>query len=275
MVQAYDGTELTCHLKGAGEPLLVVPGGAMRASAYLGDLGGLSAHRRLAVLDLRGTGESAVPADPESYRCDRQVDDVEALRAHLGLEQVDLLAHSAGGNLALLYAARHPERIRRLALITPNAWALEMQATVAERLAAARLRSGEPWFEAAYTAFEAALSGQEPKDSFAPFFYGRWDAAAEAHAATDLEQVNREAAARFGGPGAYDPSATRAVLRSLEAPVLVLAGELDGAPRPDRAVGLAALFPAGECVVQPGGGHFPWLDDPQWYVRTVARFLSL
>ncbi|MEU0396542.1 alpha/beta hydrolase [Streptomyces sp. NPDC006208] len=172
-----------------------------------------------------------------------------------------------------MYAARHPERIRRLALITPNAWALEMQATAGERLAAARMRSGEPWFEAAYTAFEAALRGQEPKDSFEPFFYGRWDAAAEAHAATDLEQVNREAAARFGGPGAYDPPATRAALRALEAPVL--AGELAGAPRPDRAGGLAALFPAGECVVQPGGGHFPWLDDPHWYVRTVARFLYL
>jgi len=78
----------------------------MQASAYLGDLGGLSAHRSLVLLDLRGTGESAVPADPASYRCDRLVDDVEALRAHLGMEQIDLLGHSAGGALAVLYAAR-------------------------------------------------------------------------------------------------------------------------------------------------------------------------
>ena len=45
----------------------------MQASAYLGDLGGLSAHRSLVLLDLRGTGESAIPADPATYRCDRQV----------------------------------------------------------------------------------------------------------------------------------------------------------------------------------------------------------
>jgi proline iminopeptidase len=75
---AADGTELAYHVQGEGIPLLCVPGGAMRASAYLGDLGGLSAHRQLIMLDLRGTGDSAIPEDPGSYRCDRLVDDVAA-----------------------------------------------------------------------------------------------------------------------------------------------------------------------------------------------------
>src|SRR5215211_1501369 len=103
-----DGTRLAYHQAGEGDLLICLPGGPMQASAYLGDLGGLSAHRSLVLLDLRGTGESAVPADPASYRCDRLVDDVEALRTHLGPDRVDVLAHSAGGALALLYAARYP-----------------------------------------------------------------------------------------------------------------------------------------------------------------------
>lgn len=37
---------------------------------------------------------------------------------------------------------------------------------------------------------------------------------------------------------------------------------------------LTALFPGGELVVQPGGSRFPWLDDPDWYVRTIVAFLS-
>lgn len=45
-------------------PLVCLPGGPMRDSAYLGDLGGLSAHRQLIVPELRGTGQSAIPADP-------------------------------------------------------------------------------------------------------------------------------------------------------------------------------------------------------------------
>src|SRR5690348_14459746 len=126
---APDGTELAYHVTGRGEPLLCLPGGPMRASAYLGDLGGLSRHRRLFVLDLRGTGDSAVPADPATYRCDRQVDDVEAFRAHLGLERVDLLAHSAAGDLALLYTARHPDRVRTLTLVTARARALGVDFT--------------------------------------------------------------------------------------------------------------------------------------------------
>ncbi|MFF3744566.1 alpha/beta fold hydrolase [Streptomyces kronopolitis] len=64
----------------------------MRASSYLGDLGGLSRQRQLILLDLRGTGDSGVPTDPAGYRCDPQVADVEALRRHLGLDRVDVLA---------------------------------------------------------------------------------------------------------------------------------------------------------------------------------------
>src|SRR4029450_12790875 len=92
-----DGTRLAYHQAGEGRPLICVPGGPMQASAYLGDLGGLSAHRSLVLLDLRGTGESAIPADPTSYRCDRQVDDVEALRARLGAGRGDPVGDNAGG----------------------------------------------------------------------------------------------------------------------------------------------------------------------------------
>ncbi|WP_374005082.1 alpha/beta fold hydrolase [Streptomyces ipomoeae] len=98
---AHDGTKLAYHVFGDGPPVVCLPGGPTD-SAYLGDLGGLSAHRQLIRLDLRGTGQSATPEDTASYRCDRLVDDVEALREHLGLDRMDLLAHCAGTNLAAL-----------------------------------------------------------------------------------------------------------------------------------------------------------------------------
>ncbi|MEU6375941.1 alpha/beta hydrolase [Streptomyces sp. NPDC046909] len=272
---APDGTELACHLRGEGEPVVVLPGGPMRASAYLGDLGGLSAHRGLALLDLRGTGDSATPADPATYRCDRLVDDVEALRIHLGLERMDLLAHSAGGSLAMLYAARHPERIRRLALITVIPWALGMPVTAEDRLAAAPLRKDEPWFAEAFPAFEASLNGTGDYDPvYAPFFYGRWDETAAAHDARGDEETNDEAGDAYGSAGAYDPPATRAALARLDRPVLVLAGERDNGPRPELARRNADVFPNAELAVQPGAGHYPWLDDPEWFVRRVAAFLE-
>ncbi|MET7453402.1 alpha/beta hydrolase [Streptomyces sp. NPDC005574] len=272
---APDGTELAYHVRGDGEPLVVLPGGPMRAPRYLGDLGGLAAHRRLILLDLRGTGDSGVPEDPATYRCDRLVGDVEALRVHLGLERMDVLAHSAGGNLATLHAARHPHRVARLALITATPWALGIPVTAEDRLAAARLRHDEPWFAEAIGPFRKWLAGEADFDPvFVPFFYGRWDETARQHDARGDDEGNDEAADLYGSEGAYDPPATRAALKELTAPVLVLAGELDGGPRPELARRAAQAFPNAEFVVQPGAGHFPWLDDPEWFTRRIAAFFA-
>ncbi|MCL8011627.1 alpha/beta fold hydrolase [Streptomyces sp. AS02] len=272
---ASDGTEIAYHLQGEGEPLVVLPGGPMRASAYLGDLGGLVRHRQLVLLDLRGTGHSAVPTDPATYRCDHLVDDVEVLRAHMGLAHMDVLAHSAGGSLAMLYAARHPQRVSRLALVTATPWALGMPATAEDRLATARLREGEPWFAEAFPAFEAWLAGSGDFDPvFAPFFYGVWDDAAQQHDMRADGESNDEAADVYGSDGAYDPPTTRLALSRLAAPVLVLAGGLDGGPRPELARRTADVFPNAEFAVQSGAGHYPWLDDAEWFVRRVVAFLD-
>jgi proline iminopeptidase len=274
---AFDGTELAYHVQGEGTPLVCVPGGPMRHSVYLGDLGGLDASRQLIMLDLRGTGHSAVPADPASYRCDRLVDDVAALRDHLGLDRVDLLGHSAGSNIAVQYAARYPARVRKLVLATPSPRAVGLDVTSEMRREIVNLRRDEPWFAAAAAAFERIQAGSGAGadwDAMAPFFYGRWDAAAIAHAAANDEEANEEAAGVFAGPGAFDPAATRAALEAFTSPVLVLAGEVDLNTVPRIAAEYAALFPHAKLVVQPGAGHYPWLDDPGAFTSAVAALLD-
>lgn len=274
---APDGTLLAYHRAGAGDPLICLPGGPMQASVYLDDLGGLSAHRELVRLDLRGTGDSAAPADQSSYRCDRQVADVEALRAHLGLERIDLLGHSAGGTLAVLYAARHPERVGRLALLNPSPRVVGLDIADADRREVAELRRHEDWFPEAFAAFERVWAGQATAAEWGalkPFSYGRWDAASQAAAAREPAQTNGDAAAVYYSPGAIDPAAVRSAVAGLPAPVLLLAGEFDVGLPPKRAAEYAALFPRAELVVAPAAGHFPWLDDPQWLVAALADFLA-
>ncbi|WP_346533701.1 alpha/beta hydrolase [Micromonospora sp. DPT] len=271
-----DGTRLAYHLVGAGDPLICLPGGPMLASAYLGDLGGLSAHRSLAPLDLRGTGESAVPADPATYRYDRLVDDVEALRVHLGRDRIDLLGHSAGGSLAVLYAARHPDRVARLALVNPSPRPVNLEITDLDRREVAELRRGEPWFPEAFAAFERIWSGAPTAEDWAaitPFTHGRWDATRQARLAREEGDRNRDAATAYYAAGGPDPDATRSALTRLEAPVLLLTGEYDVALPPKRAAEYAGLFPQGQLAVQPGGGHYPWLDDPASFVETLTAFL--
>lgn len=273
---AHDGTELACHVSGEGPPLVCLPGGPTD-SAYLGDLGGLSARRQLIRLDLRGTGRSATPEDTASYRCDRLVDDVEALRDHLGLARIDLLAHCAGANLATLYASRHPERIGKLVLVTPSVRAVGLAITGELRRETAQLRKDEPWFPAAFAALETITQGKATDadwQAIAPFSYGRWDETAQAHQAAGDERMNMEVVAAFGAEGAFDPDATRTALTRFAAPVLVLAGEVDPGAPPRTMAEFAALFPNAELIVQPAAGHHPWLDDADRFVTATAAFLD-
>ena len=277
VLSSYDGTELAYRVLGVGHPVVCLAGGPMRDSVYLGDLGGLSERMQLIVPDLRGTGRSQAPKDIASYRCDYLVADVEALRDDLGLDKMNLLAHSAAANLAVLYAARHPERIGRLVLITPDAEAVGISVTSDMRREMVRLRRNEPWFEAASAAFEAIQAGQATGDDWAaiaPFTYGRWDAAAQAHYAKAGDQRNLEAAAVFASDGAFDPGETRTALRRFSAPALFVAGELDVAAPQKVVAEFAGLLPSATLVTQPGGGHYPWLDDPAFFTSTVAAFVQ-
>lgn len=275
---SYDGVAIAYHVIGDGEPLVVLPGGPGRPSGYLGDLGGLSRSRRLILMDLRGTGDSATPEDAGSYRVDRQARDVEALVNHLGLGPVDVLGHSAGASMAVLFAAAHPERVRRLILVTPSGRVLGVPMIGFEEAVAAR--SAEPWYADAIAA-DAALEDLPDDADLAervqllarvtPFFYGRWDAAAAAHSVA-FPHVDA-AAIGYYRDFTSDAPAVRAQLAAMAAPTLVVAGEVDGMPTPAVAEVIAKVFRNGRAATV-AGGHYPWVDDSAVFVTTIREFLE-
>lgn len=274
---SYDGTEIGYRVVGDGPPLVCLPGGPGRAAGYLGDLGGVSASRQLVLLDPRGVGSSADPADPATFRVDLLVRDVEALRVELGLERLDLLAHSAGAVLATLYAAVHPERLSRLILVTPGLAAVGVGPTEEQVRAALARRAGEPWYPVALAAMEKFISGDLSAETFEasrPFFYARWDDASRAHATAGFAQ--RHAAARQGyfAGALFDPPSTRAALKELDAPVLLYAGDLDPIATPAVVREAAPLFNDATVVVQPQVAHFPWIDDPAAFAATIGSLPS-
>ena len=276
---SYDGTVLAYRVMGSGEPLICLPGGPGLPPDYLRDLGGLAGSRQLVLLVNRGTGESGAPDDPASYRADRLAEDVEALRVHLGLDRIDLIGHSAAGNVAICYAARYPARLAHLVLLTPLLQAVGIgEASAQEWLGALRRRSGEPWFAEAYAAVQAWDGGADTDDNrrkAGAFFYGRWDEAAAAHWEHEvyLERPAATAGTGFYADGAFDPQATRDALARLGVPVLVYAGGLDFGPTPEQAAKAASLFPRGKLIVQPAAGHVPWLDDPAFFAGAISGFL--
>jgi proline iminopeptidase len=274
---SYDGTEISYRAAGDGPPLVCLPGGPGRAADYLGDLGGLSRSHRLILLDPRGVGASDDPADPATFRVDRLVADVEALRAHLGRDRMALLGHSAGAILATLYAAAFPERLSRLVLVTPGLAALGIGLTVEQFEAVAGLRAAQPWYPEARVAMDGILAGDRSMASYRasrPFFYARWDDAAQAHAT--LGVADRHAAAREGyfAGAEFDIPSITATLAKLPAPVLLYAGDLDPLVTPAMISQAAPLFGDATAMTQPGAGHFPWIDDPAAFTAAIARFLT-
>ncbi len=73
---------------------------------------------RWVAFDFPGCGDSDKP--DIHYSITGMAEFVEAVRAALGAETVDLVGHSLGGQIAVHYAVRHPDRVRRLALIDPD-----------------------------------------------------------------------------------------------------------------------------------------------------------
>jgi pimeloyl-ACP methyl ester carboxylesterase len=262
----HGGSELTVTVLGApAEPVVVVPGGPLSHSSYLGNLGGLDAYHELVVLEL------------PHRRVDQIVPDVEALREQLSRETIDVVAHSAGANLALLYATAYPDRVRKLALITPSRRVIGGPPTPGDREPIYAQRVHQPWYAEARAAMDACDAGTETLEQRHlawALVYGRWDAAAQEHAAAEPGQATPGAQGIYYADGALDPEATRTALAKVSADVLVLLGGADPIMPARLGKELAALLPSAEVVVRPDAGHFPWLDDPLWFVDTVSGFLT-
>jgi proline iminopeptidase len=133
-----EGGAVRYRLLGDGERTLVLlHGGPGGGSLYLKPLERLAgADRRVVVYDQLGCGASDRPQDPSMWRAGRFVDELETLRAHLGLERFDLYGHSWGGMLATDYALAHQEHLCSLVLASTIADAALLKREMARLLEA-------------------------------------------------------------------------------------------------------------------------------------------
>jgi pimeloyl-ACP methyl ester carboxylesterase len=130
---------------GAGEPVILLHGlGATKAS-FLPTLAALAGERRRAIaIDLPGFGDSAKPLraryDPKFF-----ARSVVAVLDALDLERADLIGNSMGGRVAIEAGLRHPDRVRRLALLAPSlAWLRERPWAPVLRLVPPQLGAVQP-----------------------------------------------------------------------------------------------------------------------------------
>ncbi len=99
-----------------GEPLLLLHGGMGSIEMFEPDLAKLSATREVIAVELHGHGRTQL-GDRKISLVD-QGNDMATICEALGYGKVDAMGYSLGGGVALRFAIQHPERVRRLVVVS-------------------------------------------------------------------------------------------------------------------------------------------------------------
>ena len=121
-----NGHQLHYINEGQGEPVVMVHGNPSWCYYFRNLVSALSANHQCIVPDHIGCGISDKPNDPDyDYTLNNRIDDLEALLDSLGItENITLVCHDWGGMIGTGFAARHPERIKRLVYLNTAAFHL-------------------------------------------------------------------------------------------------------------------------------------------------------
>lgn len=280
---AQDGTfvsrGLTLHYRslGTGTPVILLSGGPGLDVDYMLPVAEyFPSHRRI-LFEQRGTGRS-IPARvmPEDMTVSVAVQDLEALRVHLGLQRLLLAGHSWGGMLAMAYAAEHPDKVDRLILIDSGGATMEFAGwfgdNIRARLRPEDIEAERYWTESAARGVPADKVALETMRAVTPgYFYDRSKGLAFA-ASLPEGAIHEEASGMLFADLAkgYD---LRAGLRRFDRPTLIVHGHQD--PIGDKtAEDLHALIKGSTLVYLDKCGHFPWLEQPEAFRRALADFLA-
>ena len=110
--------ELNIHYYsgGQGRPLIVVHGGGIGAKSWIEPVRELLKHYRVYVPDLPGFGKSQ--SLKEEFHITEVAAFINNFADSLGINNFDIVGHSIGGGIALNYAFKFPERVRKLVLVS-------------------------------------------------------------------------------------------------------------------------------------------------------------
>lgn len=242
---------------GEGPPLFLIHGIGARRATFARLIEGLKDRFTCISYDLRGHGESPVPE--ERFGLEDLVDDLEALRARLGVERAHFAGHSLGGMIGPAYARRYPERVRSLGLWSTAAFRTEDDSAKVKAVVAAMREKGigpvldtltARWFTDDFVAARPDViewRKQQVIDTPADIFLNVFDIYAE----TEM------------GPW----------LHEIGIPAQVLTGELDGGCNPRLNTLIAGAMPQAELVILPGLKHAIFIEATDQVLPHVRRFL--
>src|SRR5436305_6054582 len=112
-----NGVKMYYEVHGGGEPVVLLHGAFMTITNNWADwIGELSKTRKVIAVEMQGHGRTAdIDRDISSANL---ADDVAALLDHLKIPKADLIGYSMGGGVAMQCAIRHPDKVRKVVVIS-------------------------------------------------------------------------------------------------------------------------------------------------------------
>ena len=246
---------LNVELHGTGSPLLWLHGFTQTNSSAHVFTSILAAHCALATPDLPGHGQA------RDLR--GNLEEISDLVADvLPRTPCDLGGYSFGGRVALHVALRHPEKIRRLILLSATRGIEDIDERRSRRERDERL------------AERIELIGT---DSFIdewlaqPMFEGLANDEVERNARRRQSPLGLASSLRLAGTGTQEWLGEK--IESLTMPVLLMAGERDEKFLRE-AVAMASDIPGARCVVIANAGHAAHLEQPDAVANAILEFFD-
>jgi proline iminopeptidase len=262
----HDGATLWYDDRGgSGLPLLVLHGGLGLDHAYLRPaFDALGPEVRVVYLDFRANGRSTGDADLTMARL---AADVDALRAHLGLDRVALFGHSYGGFVALQYALDHGDHLTDLVVCDSDT-----RGPQPETMGAELERLGlDPGLLAAFDRpIETIEDLLEVFDAVEPAYFPH---SPPGTARAGLADTIWRAEGSAGGSAALDGWDVAGRLGEIVTRTLVMTGADDFMFPPGRARLMADALPRAELTVFDACGHLPNVEAPEAFLAALRGFL--
>jgi proline iminopeptidase len=266
------GVQIAFHVAGSGPILVAHPGGPGNEWSYL-RMPELEKRFTVVYIEPVGTGASGALPSPDDYTMHRYVEDLEALRRHLGLSRFRLLGHSQGGFVAQHYALAHGDRLSELVLYdtTPTTGPEFQQDTQRNLTQLAQ----EPW----YPDVSAALSERAPRTDqeqtalarrVAPVIFADYTGRKQEFDPI-IQSLRSHVAPSRGSAGGIE---VRAQLSAIRVPTLVLVGRRDVICSVEMAKLLDAGIPDSTLVVLERSGHVGHIEEPQAFARAVSEWFA-
>jgi 3-oxoadipate enol-lactonase len=242
---------------GSGPPLFLVHGVGGSHHSWDGLVAQLRSSFRCISYDLRGHGRS--PAPPPPYSMDDLVEDLEALRRELRIEQAHFAGHSLGGMVVPAYAHRYPQHVVSLGLFSTAAFRRPEDRARVIGIVERMRRDGV-----------AAALGALKERWFTPEF-------AASHpdvVARRIEQVRAMKQELYLTTfEIYAHTEMSAWLPQIRQPCLVMTGENDLTCTPRLNQQIATALPDAELVVLPKLRHSILTEAPEQVAERVVWFL--